>query len=254
LSTHPFIPLYVDDFDAATAHLSVEEDGAYNRLLRLCWRTPGCSLPEDAAWIARKLRLSSDDFQRIAEPVLAEFFVVIRGRFVQRRLKREYDDISRKRLARKLAGKIGGEIKARNAKAKSPSNATILLPDTRAFPEPYPEPYSEKKEIELTLLSVEASDGLVNGHAVAFNVGWSAYPQVGRGRSSRQLAIKQWKAASKRAGSDERLIMAIQRYAASDEATRQGGQFVKGFHIWLRDGFWENWTADRPAPKRVGFV
>jgi uncharacterized protein YdaU (DUF1376 family) len=133
MSEHPYIPLYVDDYEAATTHLSLEEDGAYNRLLRLCWRTPGCSLPDDAGWIARKLRISTEVFDRVAKPVLAEFFSLHKGRLIQRRLKAEYDDIAQKKLARKKAGQAGGRAKARKTKAKPASNATFLLGDTRAF-------------------------------------------------------------------------------------------------------------------------
>lgn len=148
MSTHPYIPLYVDDYDSHTAHLTAEEDGVYGRLLRLCWRTPGCSLPNDTAWIARKVRLSPADFERVAAPVLAEFFTVLRGRLVQRRLKAEYDDISRKKSARKEAGKKGGSAKALKGQGKSASNATVLLGDTGAFPEPKPDPEPEKKDSE----------------------------------------------------------------------------------------------------------
>lgn len=144
MSTHPYIPLYIDDFEAATAHLTPEEDGIYNRLLRLCWRTPGCSLPNDHAWIARKIRMAADDFQRAGEPVLAEFFTLIRGRLTQRRLKTEYDDISRKKSARVEAGKKGGTAKAQKTKGKIPDKASDLPTDTRAFPEPYP--YPEPKD------------------------------------------------------------------------------------------------------------
>ena len=140
MTTHPYMPLFVDDFEAATAHLSLEEDGVYNRLLRLCWRTPGCSLPNDYVWIARKIRVAPEEFTRIAQPLLAEFFTLVRGRIIQRRLKREYDDISLKKSARKLAGKKGGSAKALKANANEPSNARVLLGDTRAFPDPYPDP------------------------------------------------------------------------------------------------------------------
>lgn len=143
MSTHPYIPLYVDDYEAATAHLTPEEDGIYNRLLRLAWRTPGCALPTDPAWLARKVRLSSEDFARIAQPLLDEFFSVQRGKYVQRRLKREYDDISRKKSARKLAGKKGGAAKALKEQEKSASNASDLPAHTRAFPYPEPEPYRD---------------------------------------------------------------------------------------------------------------
>lgn len=144
MSTHPYIPLYVDDYDAATAHLTVEEDGAYSRLLRLCWRTPGCSLPNEPAWIARKIRLSMEDYERIAKPVIDEFFTLSRGRLIQKRLRDEYDDISRKKSARKNAGKKGGEAKALKTKENTSSNASDLPADTRAFP--YPEPNPEPEE------------------------------------------------------------------------------------------------------------
>lgn len=140
MSTHPYLPLYVDDYDAHTAHLSAEEDGVYMRLLRLAWRTPGCSLPNDPAWIARKIRLSAADFERVAKPVIEEFFKVKRGRLVQGRLKDEYDDISRKKAARKEAGKKGGSAKALKTQENVSSNATVLPADTRAFPNPEPEP------------------------------------------------------------------------------------------------------------------
>nr|QQZ48877.1 DUF1376 domain-containing protein [Phenylobacterium glaciei] len=37
--THPCLPLWIDDYDAATSHLTAAEDGVYGRLLRLAWRT-----------------------------------------------------------------------------------------------------------------------------------------------------------------------------------------------------------------------
>lgn len=142
--THPYMPLYVDDYEAATAHLTAEEDGVYSRLMRLCWRTPGCSLPNDPAWIARKIRLSVSDYERVARPVIEEFFKIVRGRLVQKRLKEEYDTISRKKSARVKAGKKGGDAKALKSLDKTPSNATDLPSDTRAFPEPTPEPEPEE--------------------------------------------------------------------------------------------------------------
>lgn len=131
--SHPFVPLYVDDFEAATAHLTLAEDGAYNRLLRLCWRTPGCSLPNDPAWIARKIRLSPAEFEAIARPVIDEFFTLSRDRLIQKRLKAEYDEISRKKSARVNAGKKGGDAKARKTKRNDAGNATDLPADTRAY-------------------------------------------------------------------------------------------------------------------------
>lgn len=140
MSTHPYLPLYVDDYEAATAHLTAEEDGIYSRLLRLCWRTPGCSLPNDPAWIARKVRVSAEDYDRVVRLVIEDFFKVVRGRLVQKRLKAEYETISRKKAARVKAGKRGGDAKALKNNENDPSNASDLPAHARAFPEPEPEP------------------------------------------------------------------------------------------------------------------
>lgn len=140
MSTHPMLPLYVDDFEAATAHLTPAEDGFYNRLLRLSWRTPGCSLPNDHRWISRKIRATPEEYEATVKPLLAEFFKLVRGRFVQRRLRDEYDYITRKISARVEAGSIGGRHKALNKKGKVPSKTSDLLVDTRALPEPAPAP------------------------------------------------------------------------------------------------------------------
>ena len=73
----PYFNLYPTDFDGDTAHLTTEEDGAYNRLLRLCWKTAGCSLSNDDAWIKRMVRASDEEYERAYIAVIKEFFKVI---------------------------------------------------------------------------------------------------------------------------------------------------------------------------------
>lgn len=104
----PYMPLFVADFEADTAHLSFEEDGIYNRLLRLCWRTSGCSVPDDPAWIARRLRCGMDQYHEAVDPILKEFFRRENGRVFQKRLRVEWrhaDDLSKRRAK---SGRLGG--------------------------------------------------------------------------------------------------------------------------------------------------
>lgn len=82
----PSMPLYVDDYEADTAHLTPEEDGIYNRLLRLCWRSPECMVPDDETWLRRKLRVDQACWERACLPVIEEFFTCKNG-FISHRKK-----------------------------------------------------------------------------------------------------------------------------------------------------------------------
>jgi uncharacterized protein YdaU (DUF1376 family) len=238
----PYIPLYIDDYDAATAHLSPEEDGIYGRLLRLCWRTPGCSIPNDPAWIARKIRLTAADFDRIAKPVIDEFFTLTRGRLIQRRLKREWDNVERKKSARKIAGKKGGIAKALKVQEKPASNATILLPDTRAFPEPYPEPERETPKVPVG----DASPPSIVLRKADVEAVWDLTPRSARERTSRADIEKALQSAARRGHAPSAVIAGLAGYYASPDATKDGGQFAKGAHRMIQNDRWQAF-ADVPA-------
>lgn len=133
----PYLPLFVDDYEADTAHLSLVEDGIYSRLLRLCWRSPKCRMPNDHDWIARKIRVSSDEERAAMAAVLTEFFTARRNVIFNKRLSAEYERISVSVERRKNAGKIGGLSKSLKLKKIDTSNASALPK--------HPEPYPKKK-------------------------------------------------------------------------------------------------------------
>ncbi len=118
----PYMPLYVTDYEGDTAHLSLEEDGIYNRLLRLCWRTPGCSIPDDPAWIARHMRIDAASFEAKVRPILDEFFTRDKARLCNPRLVKEFERITTTSKKRSEAGKLGGRpakaLKANDEAAK----------------------------------------------------------------------------------------------------------------------------------------
>jgi len=138
----PYFNLYPTDFEAKTSHLTLEEDGAYNRLLRLCWMSPGCSLPDDNAWIMRRMRVDQDTFDRVVLVVLDEFFTRKNGRVSNARMMRELAASAAAHEKRVLAGKKGGTAKALKTLADTPSNAKTMLYQ----PEPEPEPDIREKE------------------------------------------------------------------------------------------------------------
>lgn len=150
----PYIPLYIDDYEADTVHLSMMEDGAYNRLLRLMWRTPGCSIPDDEAWIFRRMRAQTDEERGAVLTVIGEFFERRAGRIFSPRLVREFkkaDETSRKRSD---AGKRGGRPKHIENKEEGAKPGSSQDKAGTKHPEPDPEP-----DIEDSSLRSESSNG-----------------------------------------------------------------------------------------------
>jgi uncharacterized protein YdaU (DUF1376 family) len=135
----PYFPMFPSDFEAKTSHLTLEEDGAYNRLLRICWMTPGCSLPDDHAWIARRMRVDQETFARAVKPVLDEFFQKEKGRVYQAKLRKIYFETAEAHERRVEAGKKGGrKPKLLKNIETDVSNASPL--PKQPEPEPEPEP------------------------------------------------------------------------------------------------------------------
>ena len=136
----PYFPMYPSDFEAKTSHLTIAEDGAYNRLLRICWMTPGCTMPADEAWIMRRARAVTDDDKAAVLAVLAEFFTVENGRYSNAKLMRIFHEANEVHEKRKNAGAKGGRAKSLKSNATASSNAKAMPKQ----PEPEPEPYKER--------------------------------------------------------------------------------------------------------------
>lgn len=83
-----------------------------------------------------------------------------------------------------------------------------------------------------------------------FEEAWKAFPNFGRQRSSKLKARPQWDKMKAKAGGEDALLLAVQRFSGSPDALKEGGAFVKAFDLWLRDGRWEYWLDNSPAPTR----
>ena len=69
--SRPWMPLYVGDYLADTAHLRAVEHGAYLLLIMHYWRTQG--LPSDDAALARIARVTNAEWKKI-KPVIKTLF------------------------------------------------------------------------------------------------------------------------------------------------------------------------------------
>lgn len=135
----PYIPLYIDDYEADTAHLSLIEDGSYNRLLRLMWRTPGCSVPDDDAWIFRRMRAQTEVEREAILTVISEFFERRNGRVVSARLLKEFKKADVTSTKRSEAGKKGGRPKAIDKQEKHKKPGFDFDKAGPKHPEPEPD-------------------------------------------------------------------------------------------------------------------
>jgi uncharacterized protein YdaU (DUF1376 family) len=186
-----YFPLYPDDFEADTAHLTLAEDGAYNRLLRLCWRTPGCSLPADRTWIHRRMRAHTEADKAVVDTVLDEFFALRDGRVSNARLAKEWRIANESHKRRVEAGAKGGKAKALKDSDSAPSNAEAKPKQ----PEPEPEPEYKKEDTNVSLSgepdapvhASPASEAVAAYNRAAEAAGW---PKVQRMTPQRARSLR----------------------------------------------------------------
>lgn len=83
-----YFELHVGDYDAATAHLTMLEDAAYGRMLRIYYRTEK-PLPADVKQVCRLVRAQSKPERDAVQAVLSEFFVLADNGWHQARADEE---------------------------------------------------------------------------------------------------------------------------------------------------------------------
>lgn len=229
----PYFPMFPTDFEAKTSHLSLAEDGAYNRLLRLAWMTPGCSLPADRAWVYRRLRAHSEADQAVVEAVIEEFFEVENGRLSNARLTKEWLAATEAHERRKSAGAKGGKAKALKTNESAPSNATAKLKQ----PEPEPEPDTERDKSLSAAQAREVTDQILN-----------IIPKAKARMAPKKTLPKVVKTILAK-HSPESLLSAVRACYDHPDSTKDGGHFAPAIYKFLNDGTWENWRADaQPEP------
>ena len=131
MSALPFMPLYVGDYLADTAHLTTEQHGAYLLLLMAYWRHGG-PLPADDRKLARIVKMDPRKWAKHKDAVL-DFFVFSHNNFAHTRA----DEELAKAKAKSLRNKKGGLARAASrlsleqaqAKVKSESQPLPISPN-----------------------------------------------------------------------------------------------------------------------------
>src|SRR5262249_33937954 len=129
MSSRPWMPLYVGDFQLDTLGLKADEIGLYVILLCLAWRHGDGSITGDMGELKNTLQrcagLHGLTFNRIVPKLLAKYFVKREdGRFYQERVEKEL------RKAEEIS-----EKQSRNARERwSSQNKNNDLTDAAAMP------------------------------------------------------------------------------------------------------------------------
>lgn len=134
-----WMPLFIGDYLADTAHLTTEQHGAYFLLLMAAWKREGY-LPNDAVQLGAIARLSPARWRQHAAVILP-LFQVEGEQLVQGRLAEEYRAARSANDAQRENGKKGGRPKKNNPTEtqKKPTGFDRVNPNETPSPSPTPE-------------------------------------------------------------------------------------------------------------------
>lgn len=144
MSQAPAMPLFCDAYLADTMHLSLEEHGAYLKLLMITWRNNGKPLPDDDGRLARMLGITPAKWRTKLRPVLAPFFDLSEGAWRQKRLEKEW------RISQKISEAQREKAKSRwNINSLRNNDSSDAAADAAGMPEgmpPDPDPVREERD------------------------------------------------------------------------------------------------------------
>lgn len=83
---------------------------------------------------------------------------------------------------------------------------------------------------------------------------WQVVPRLGRERSSKRDLERAFGAAVKRGHAPEAILAGVKAYYASDDATKDGGQFAKGVHRIIENDRWQSYSPEDKPPDWENFL
>jgi len=221
------MPVFCDAYFGDTMHLSLEEHGAYLKLLMVTWRNNGTPLVDDNARLARMLGITVDRWRKKLRPVLEPFFDLSEGTWRQARLEKEWRMTQKFIESRRENGKKGGRPNSLNSndRPKASADPTEKLAES-SLTQP------KKKDSEAI-----ASEPRARRRACVsndFDEWWLRYPHKVGKEAARKAFDK-----ARRVADQTTLLVAITRY----EITKPPDRAWCNPATWLNQGRWQ----DEPA-------
>lgn len=142
----PYMPLYVADYIADTAHLTAVEHGAYLMLIMNYWQR-GKALPADDVRLSRIARVDASEWPSV-RAAISEFFDEVDGEWRHGRIEAELAHVHMKSVKAKAAAQRS--VSVRSANAQRPFNHTDTDTDTeknKNIPSPVGDGQDEPAEV-----------------------------------------------------------------------------------------------------------
>lgn len=122
-----YYSFHINDYRAATAHLSNEEDLAYRRLLDMYYDSEQ-QIPLDTHWVSRRIRVGI----KVVEAVLQDMFVRTDNGWYHPRCQEEIDHYHQNAEKNRANGRLGGRPKKTQSVPSGMPVATQVKPNQKA--------------------------------------------------------------------------------------------------------------------------
>ncbi|WP_169728329.1 DUF1376 domain-containing protein [Geminicoccus roseus] len=227
MADFPAMPFYTDAYLADTTHLTTEEHGAYMLLLFAAWRSPGCCLRDDDAFLARVAKVTLDRWKKRLRPVLASFWRIEDGVWTQKKQRSVRERLGAISEKRAKAARQGREPKPLAEHEAAPANEGA----NRQQAGPYPKPKTKTKESPPTV-PLPGDERVLDAE---FEVWWQAYPrQIGR-----RATLEAYQRARAEVGAEE-LVAAVKAAAARWKADKTQERYILHPANWLDQRRWQD--------------
>lgn len=199
MARFPYLPLFTEAWVADTKHLTRLERGTYHDLLVLMWQSPECRVPNDDAWLGKRLGMTPAEVAAELRPIISEFCQSDGNWLTQKRLRIEFlgaTKLSRQRtVAANARWNKEKTISKRNAGDGVPRNApTLPYPtlngerDARARERVFLKTDSEPETITETCLVSDDGMVIITEAWIVHHQG--NFPEIGNLRGQVRLALR----------------------------------------------------------------
>lgn len=247
----PAFQFYPKDFltDGRVAGMTLQEVGAYIRLLCLCWQES--SLPNDTKRLATMVGATHMAFLKVW-PAIAECFHEQDGRLVQRRLDRERVKQAAYRQLQSRAGKASAAKRAKATGVQPTRQPNRNGGSTGVQPSGQPNGNSAISDLQSSIsdLPSPVCDLLAPAKTeTAFARFWANYPN----KKGKDDALKAWNRRHPSEALIDLILSALSVQKTWPEWTKDGGRFIPHPATWLNRGSWDDEPA-LPLASRVSDV